>query len=71
MKPTTCPRCGTEILASDLIAGRHHQVVELALASRDVSQYTIHVCRCKGCGERVKAQLPPEAESYYYALWPC
>ena len=39
VKPTACPRCGTEILASDSIAVRHHQVVELATPCWYVSAF--------------------------------
>jgi len=56
-----CPRCGTEISETDSIAVRHHQVVELALTSPEVTQYNIHTCKCRRCGKRVKALPPKEA----------
>lgn len=61
IRSETCPRCGTEISEFDSIAARHHQVVELALASPEVTQYNIHTCRCKKCGKLIKALPPKEA----------
>jgi len=65
IRPEICSRCGEVMTEADSISVKHRQVIELSMASPDVTQYNVHDCRCKACGKRVKGQVPQEARKSF------
>lgn len=61
VNPASCPRChGNQF--SQPVSVEVRQVVELPEMPPEVTQYNIHTCKCRHCGENVRAQVPKEAE---------
>lgn len=65
IRPEICSRCGELMTEMDSISVKHRQVIELSMASPDVTQYNIHDCKCKSCGKRVKGCTPKEARKSF------
>jgi transposase len=65
VKPESCPNCDAGLSEALSISVKIRQVVELSLVSPDVTQYNIHICRCKKCGKKVSAEVPQEAKKSF------
>jgi transposase len=57
LRPSTCRRCGQELLGHDP-APLRHQVWELPEIKPWVTEYQRHRLACRGCGESTCAALP-------------
>jgi transposase len=63
LMPTEC-RCGNRVFAHTR-PYYTHQVIELPPINMDITHWVLHQADCPSCGQRVKAQLPPEHHTGY------
>jgi hypothetical protein len=61
--PQRCVVCSLPLASTSPHVGAsvRHQQVEIPEPKAIVTEYRLHTCRCRGCGQATRAQLPPEA----------
>ncbi len=63
--PKTCSCCGEELLGFDTSPYRH-QVVDIPPIQLRIEEHRLHQLECHHCGEKTRAELPPEVEKSGY-----
>ena len=63
IEPAPCA-CGHSELIS-LAPYYTHQVIELPPLKMDITHFVLHQGTCAGCGQHLKAQIPPEHQAGY------
>lgn len=59
VRPTACGHCGSGALKLSDDAPLVHQVGELPEIEIIWEQFDLHVCACRDCGKKTRAELPP------------
>lgn len=62
LRPLICPSCQSNDFDVEAVRTEIRQVVELPEIPPEVTQYSIHTCRCSACGKHVKPEIPKEAQ---------
>ncbi len=64
-KPIRCEQCGALLLGEDPEPYRH-QVTELPIIKRKVTEYQVHELTCPCCGQNNRGELPPEIAASWF-----
>ena len=68
VRPAQCSKCGSQDLVDTGEPPHRHQVTELPPIRVRVIEHRLHAMRCRSCGERTVAALPPEVPPGRFGL---